>query len=52
MIPISLQETEIIKSILENPNFNPSRKKSFLHQLLMPISGLNTIKMKTEIVIH
>ena len=48
----SLQEPESIKSILENPNFNPARKKSFFHQFLMPLSGLNTIKMKTEIVIQ
>ena len=48
----SLQEPESIKSILENPNFNPARKKFFFHQFLMPLSGLNTIKMKTEIVIQ
>ena len=48
----SLQESESIKSILENSNFHPARKKSFFHQFLMPLSGLNTIKMKTEIVIQ
>ena len=48
----SLKEPESIKSILENINFNPARKKSFFHQFLMPLSGLNTIKMKTEFVIQ
>ena len=48
----SWQESEFIKSILENLNFSPARKKSFFHQFLMPLSGLNTIKMKTEIVIQ
>jgi hypothetical protein len=47
-----LQEPEIIKSLLENPNFNPAGKKSFFHQFLMPSSGLNTIKLKTVIVIQ
>ena len=48
----SLQEPESFKSILENPNFNLARKKSFFHQFLMPLPGLNTIKMKTKIVIQ
>ena len=48
----SWQEPENIKSILQNPYFNPARKKYFFHQFLMPLSGLNTIKMKTEIVIQ
>jgi hypothetical protein len=48
----SLQEPESIKSLLENPNFNPAGKNSLFHQFLMPLSGLNTIKMKTEIVIQ
>ena len=28
------------------------QEKSFFHQFLIPLSGLNTIKMKTEIVIQ
>ena len=48
----SIQEPESIKLLLENPNFNPARKKSFFHQFLMPLSGLNTVKIKTEIVIQ
>ena len=48
----SWQESEFIKSILENHNFYPARKKSIFHQFLMPLSGLNNIKIKTEIVIQ
>jgi len=39
-------------SLLENPNCNPAGENPFFHQFLMPLSGLNTIKMKTEIVIR
>jgi len=48
----SLRESESIKSLLKNPNFNPAGKKSLFHQFLMPLSGLNTIKMKTKIMIQ
>jgi len=47
----SLHEPESIKSLLENLNFNPARKKSFFHQFFNDLSGINIIKMKTKIVI-
>ena len=48
----SLQEPESIKSLLEIPNFRPAGKNPSSISIFMPLSGLNTIKMKTEIVIQ
>ena len=48
---LSLQEPVSIMSLLENPNIYPAEKNSLFHQFLMSLSGLNTNKMKTEIVI-
>ena len=47
----SLQEPESIKSLFENHNFNPAGNNPSSISFLMPLSGINTIKMKTKIVI-
>ena len=44
-----LQEPKHIKSLLGNPNFNPAGKNPSSSSFFMPLSGLNTIKMKTKL---
>tara|TARA_B100000686_G_C16538077_1_gene835940 strand:- start:663 stop:941 length:279 start_codon:yes stop_codon:yes gene_type:complete len=48
MIPSCDRIPKLIKSILEKHNLYPAVEKFLLHQFLMPLSGLNTIKLNSE----